>query len=1051
MTLAYDRQTLEELAALLYAQLPDLYRAADPKARFADGVERGELEALIRVLAVPLAVVRQSIEELHADLFVDSAHAAMLPTLAQSIGTDMALPDAEASRADLRGTMGWRRRKGTASMLREQAEARLGRPIVLIEGWERVQVIQDLNHLRPERRLALLRAAWEMSTAHGPDDHTLHLVDLRKSDAEQLRFHPRGLAFFDSPYQLYPLRRASPALAGPPAKLRYYLHPLPRPLPLRARRTHPEDALRDPRISGEGLVRSPEIFGAEGRFSVEINGLAGAVVQPRMERQPSRVPASNELVANAGTFTVLEHRTDRLRGPVKVELVALATTGAPNPRVRAAVELRPDGFGPLPTQTGALTGVVPMLKLSGQGWFPGAVLALVVNHIRARMASPDPSAAREGFLWGSLILELPSGWIFGEQWYWIASDGSLCKAPGPSGQVQSLLPAATVTGPGPAWPPLPATASPDPLRILPVAPGRGPALLHGGVLVDQSGSTFVSAPGSAIATLVFAARLQSAVPVQYRPFLRMIWPQAAPQMAEVQTVSDQGQAVPVAARLAQMAAWAAQHPGKIELLVRLESAGSKRRLAPTELAWSCADGTVVPIHLPQLRITSGAGITGWPASQAHVSPPVRIHNDGSSRDAGSGDLLRWALGAVAPIPSEIPLLRRQLKVRRLCPWFQESPTQAHPPTAARCLEIDPEHGLFALAEAPATWSKMDGRRAPNLQISLQEAAPLPVGGLPMARQPRLGQRLEGPTRLVCVSGILPAGSPLGWYQLPRYARLDEALAAIHAQPADVEVVQILDSSSYPDERPRWPKGVKQLSIQASEGECPTLELHSWKDNRSYEQVSLLGLRWRGAAIELPQAERIVVRYCTVADRSGLRRSQGSGLLRVEHSRLGGIRMGGSARVEVVNSSLDPGGLDLPGARAIQAYGSDVTLDRVTTIGRLKVRTLTASNSLCLGPVQVRDRFQGCVRYSRFPTGARLPEQHRCVHGGHVEVESQDRQDPGYLRLSTRTDSNIRSGADDGAELGVGHDSLELPRQHSLKKRLEASLPAGLRAGNTQKD
>ncbi|HND33317.1 MAG TPA: hypothetical protein PLA94_25135, partial [Myxococcota bacterium] len=539
---------------------------------------------------------------------------------------------------------------------------------------------------------------------------------------------------------------------------------------------------------------------------MEINGLAGAVAEPRSERSPSRVPVSSELVTNAGTFTVLEHRTDRLRGPVKVELVALSATGALNPRVRAAVELRPDGYGPLPTLTGTLTGVVPMLKLSGQGWFPGAVLSLVVNHIRARMASPDPVAAREGFLWGALHIELPSGWIFGEQWYWIASDGSLSRAPGPAGQIPSPLPLPVRTGPGPAWPPLPATASPDPLRLVTVAPGRGPALLHGGVMVDQSGSSYVTAPGAAIATLVFALRLKAALPVQIRPFLRMIWPQASPQMAEVQVLSDQAQAVPAAARLAVVAAWAEQHAGKLELLVRFESAGSKRMLGPTELAWSRSDGEVVPLHLPQLRVQAGAGVAGWPATLQHVSPPVCVHDDGSTRDATTGDLLRMAVGAVAPIFGEIPLLRRQLKVRRLCPWFQESPTQQHPPTAARCLEIDPEHGLFALAEAPVTWSKMDGRRAPNLQVSLQEAAPLPVGALPMARQPRLGHTLESPTRLVCLSGILPAGSPLSWHQLPRYARLDDALAAIHAHPADVEVVQILDSSSYPDERPRWPKG-----------------------------------------------------------------------------------------------------------------------------------------------------------------------------------------------------------------------------------------------------
>ena len=78
---AYDGRTLDEVAARLYDAMPAMYRVPDqPPAG------RGDLAKLLEVLAAPLAVLRQSIEELNADLFaIDSAADFMVPYLAAMV------------------------------------------------------------------------------------------------------------------------------------------------------------------------------------------------------------------------------------------------------------------------------------------------------------------------------------------------------------------------------------------------------------------------------------------------------------------------------------------------------------------------------------------------------------------------------------------------------------------------------------------------------------------------------------------------------------------------------------------------------------------------------------------------------------------------------------------------------------------------------------------------------------------------------------------------------------------------------------------------------
>jgi hypothetical protein len=63
-----------------------------------------------------------------------------------------------------------------------------------------------------------------------------------------------------------------------------------------------------------------------------------------------------------------------------------------------------------------------------------------------------------------------------------------------------------------------------------------------------------------------------------------------------------------------------------------------------------------------------------------------------------------------------------------------------------------------------------------------------------------------------------------------------------------------------------------------------------------------------------------------------------------------------------------------------------------------------------------------------------------------DFTSRQFADPGYMQLHTSCPVEIRSGADDGSEMGVFHDLFQVQRETNLRARLEEYLRFGLEAG-----
>ena len=213
-------------------------------------------------------------------------------------------------------------------------------------------------------------------------------------------------------------------------------------------------------------------------------------------------------------------------------------------------------------------------------------------------------------------------------------------------------------------------------------------------------------------------------------------------------------------------------------------------------------------------------------------------------------------------------------------------------------------------------------------------------------------------------------------------------------------------------------------------------------------------------------------------------------IEIDHCILGAVRAPASATVLVRHSIVDANSeaavafANLDGTAA----GGALSVVNSTVIGTVHTAALKlASNSLFLAradsglaPVRSERRQSGCVRFSWLPLTARVPRRYRCqpdlqiaertaerIHqAGNGTISAAERQalqdavvarlvpaftslryaDPGYAQLRAACPESIRTGADDGAEMGAFHDLFAPQREDNLRTRLREYLRFGLEAG-----
>jgi hypothetical protein len=152
------------------------------------------------------------------------------------------------------------------------------------------------------------------------------------------------------------------------------------------------------------------------------------------------------------------------------------------------------------------------------------------------------------------------------------------------------------------------------------------------------------------------------------------------------------------------------------------------------------------------------------------------------------------------------------------------------------------------------------------------------------------------------------------------------------------------------------------------------------------------------------------------------------------------------RVQIVDSIVD-------GGQALVLTAPATDIQASTILGRSRLRSLEASNSIFTGTVQVSRRQLGCVRFCYLPIGSQAPRRFRCqpadaASAGRVvpQFTSLTYGQPGYAQLTPACPAAISAGADDEGEMGVFHTLQQTHRLKNLRASLEEYLRFGLEAG-----
>jgi hypothetical protein len=290
-----------------------------------------------------------------------------------------------------------------------------------------------------------------------------------------------------------------------------------------------------------------------------------------------------------------------------------------------------------------------------------------------------------------------------------------------------------------------------------------------------------------------------------------------------------------------------------------------------------------------------------------------------------------------------------------------------------------------------------------------------------------------------------------------------------------------------------------LAIEAENGKRPTITIPDTAQFNAPEEGATLilnGLLMRGR-ISVEGNIDLHMRHCTIVpgstlspdgtpvnpDHDSIHEVNGpfnALSLSIDKSILGAIRLSTFSQRLIVRDSIvvaaDPAQPAIAANNAGTQPAPVSTIERSTIFGTSYLRELAyASCVIFVAPVTVDRRQTGCVRFSYVSPGSRVPDRYRCQPDialgaaarsagletiENLPVAEVDRilarvkpeftaerfGDPAFMQLSLACANEIKTGAENGAEMGAFNFLMQPQRLANLHRRLEEYLAFGRVAG-----
>ena len=314
-------------------------------------------------------------------------------------------------------------------------------------------------------------------------------------------------------------------------------------------------------------------------------------------------------------------------------------------------------------------------------------------------------------------------------------------------------------------------------------------------------------------------------------------------------------------------------------------------------------------------------------------------------------------------------------------------------------------------------------------------------------------------------------------------------------------VQISDSGRYAETLSITVNAGHRIELRAANEHRPTLVLGGDLQigGGLQSEVTLNGLLIAGGALRVAatagnQLQRLRLRHCTLVPGASpsLIVEIPDVTVEIDHCITGGLRIAEGARVQIIDSIVDATsetGVAFAHPDGVSAGGTMQIIDS-TIIGKVHTWEMQlASNSIFASrlaesdtwtaPVRSEKKQSGCMRFSYVPPGSRTPRRYRCQPDLEIAVQIDQAEKssstpitqaqreairadveswlvpsfnasiygvPSYGQLRSSCPAQIRTGADDEAEMGAFHKLYQPQRETNLRVRLDEYLRFGLEAG-----
>ncbi len=180
-------------AEKLYNLLPAVYRVRDVD-------QGGSLSALCEVIAEQIAVLREDLDQLYEDQFIETCAEWVAPYIGDLIGyrpIHGVTARTVSARAEVANTIAYRRRKGTATVLEQLARDVTGWNARVVEFFQWLETSQYMNHIRPSNRVTVDLRDWEALERRDTAFNTLaHSVDTRRIETQKGRYNIPNIGLF---------------------------------------------------------------------------------------------------------------------------------------------------------------------------------------------------------------------------------------------------------------------------------------------------------------------------------------------------------------------------------------------------------------------------------------------------------------------------------------------------------------------------------------------------------------------------------------------------------------------------------------------------------------------------------------------------------------------------------------------------------------------------------------------------------------------------------------------------------------------------------------